>query len=180
MKKALSILSILVLFGACSCNRNSSGKLDEPMSMDSIKKQYKEPMMEWNHAKVRDQNQMIIKYAERRNWDMTRTETGLFYDIYFNGEGNFADSGMIAVIHYDLHLLDGRFCYSSDSTGPRNIRLGKSNSESGLEEALLQMRIGDKAHIIIPPFLGFGLPGDGNKVPPDAILVYNVELTDLY
>lgn len=178
MKTLVVIIISFMMFGACSCNRNSSNP--EPPDMKTIEKEYKEPMMDWNHAKVRDQDMMIQKYAERRNWDMTRTESGLFYSIYENGSGMPADSGMTATFHYDLHLLDGRFCYSSDSTGPRSIKLGRAQIESGLEEALLSMRQGDKAHIIIPPHLAYGMPGDGNRIPADAILVYNVELSELY
>ncbi|MEA1875132.1 MAG: FKBP-type peptidyl-prolyl cis-trans isomerase [Bacteroidota bacterium] len=178
MRTIITISILILIMGACSCNRNSTSS--EPMSMDSVKKQYNEPMMEWNHAKVRDQDMMIQRYAERRSWDMTRSESGLFYSIYEPGTGMKADSGFMAVFHYDLHLLDGQFCYSSDSTGPRQIKLGRADIESGLEEALLAMRIGDKAHVIIPPHLAYGMPGDGNKIPTDAILVYDLELSKLY
>ncbi|MDA3911464.1 MAG: FKBP-type peptidyl-prolyl cis-trans isomerase [Bacteroidales bacterium] len=178
MRIAIIVSLLILIMGACACNRNSTSS--EPMSMDSIKKTYNEPMMEWNHAKIRDQDIMIKRYAERRNWDMTRSDSGLYYSIYETENGMKADSGYIAVFHYDLHLLDGQFCYSSDSTGPRQIKLGRANIESGLEEALLAMRIGDKAHVIIPPHLAYGMPGDGNKIPADAILVYDVELRELY
>ena len=179
MKTLISITAVILLFGACSCNRNSVPD-KQAQNLDSIETQYKEPMMDWNHAKIRDQDMMIQKYAERRDWGMIRTESGLFYAIYENGEGMPADSGLIAVFNYDLHLLDGQFCYSSDSTGPRQLRLGRAEIETGLEEALLQMKIGDKAHVIIPPHLAYGMPGDGNRIPPDAILVYNIELKELY
>ncbi len=179
MKILIGILSFIILFGACSCNKKTSQK-HEPQDLKTLEKEYKEPMMKWNHDKIREQDFMIQKYAERRNWNMTRTESGLFYNIFENGNGMPADSGLIAVFDYKLNLLDGKFCYSSDSTGPRQLRLGKAEIESGLEEALLQMRIGDKAHVIIPPHLGYGMPGDGNKIPPDAILVYNIELKELY
>jgi FKBP-type peptidyl-prolyl cis-trans isomerase len=148
--------------------------------MDSIEKKYKESMIDWNHAKIRDQDHMIKKYAERRNWNMTRSQSGLHYSIYENGSGMKADSGKIAVFNYEIHLLDGKFCYSSDSTGPRQIKLGRAEIEKGLEEVLLEMRIGAKANVIIPPHLAYGMPGDGKKIPRDAILVYNLELIKLY
>lgn len=178
MKIVFSILPVILLLGACSCNRNSVP--DQTQNMDSIREEYKEPMMDWNHAKVRDQDLMIQKFAERRSWDMTRTESGLFYSIFENGNGMAADSGYVAVFDYELHLLNGQYCYSSDSTGVREIRLGRAEIEKGLEEALLQMKIGDKAHVIIPPHLAYGMPGDGKMIPPDAILVYKIELKELY
>ncbi|MGM0649332.1 MAG: FKBP-type peptidyl-prolyl cis-trans isomerase [Bacteroidota bacterium] len=170
------LIPLSLLISAFSCQRNNQ---PEQKDMSEIKKEYKEPMMDWNQRKIRDQDMQIKGYADRRDWDMTRTGTGLFYEIYEKGEGIKADTGDNAIINYELRLLDDSFCYSSDSTGPKQLKLGRVSIESGLEEALLKMREGDKARIIIPPHLAYGLPGDGNKIPADAILVYHVELIDV-
>lgn len=177
MKNTLIILiPISLLLSSFSCQRNNQ---PEQKNMSELKEEYKEPLMDWNKRKIKDQDMQIKGYAERRNWNMTRTGTGLYYEIYKHGEGHAADSGQIAIINYKLHLLDGTYCYSSDSTGPKKLKLGRVELESGLEEALFMMQQGDKARLIVPPHLAYGLPGDGDKIPPDAILVYNVELIDL-
>ncbi|MFW5805808.1 MAG: FKBP-type peptidyl-prolyl cis-trans isomerase [Bacteroidales bacterium] len=177
MKNTIIILLPLsLLMSSFSCQRNNQ---PEKKEMSEIKEEYKVPMMDWNKRKVTDQDMQIKGYADRRNWNMTRTGTGMYYEIYEQGTGTEADTGQYAIIKYELHLLDGTFCYSSDSTGPKKLKLGRVELESGLEEALFKMHKGDKARIIVPPHLAYGLPGDGDKIPADAILVYNVELIDL-
>lgn len=177
MRNSLYIILIVLLSSSCACKHKSSPIVLE--DMEKIEKEYKKPMMDWNHEKVHDQDLQIKKFAERRSWEMTRTGSGLYFEIFENGTGQVADSGDIATFNYNLHLFDGTYCYSSDSTGPRKLELGKAEIESGLEEALLMMQIGDKARIIIPPHLAYGMPGDGYKIPSDAILIYKIELTKL-
>jgi FKBP-type peptidyl-prolyl cis-trans isomerase len=172
----LILIAYLMLISNISCQRNNQ---PEQKNLNEIEKEYKKPMMDWNQRKLRDQDLRIKGYAERRNWNMTRTGSGLYYEIYQTGTGPEADSGDIAIINYRLELLDGTFCYSSDSTGQRELKLGRVQIETGLEEGLLKMRTGDKARMIIPPHLAYGMPGDGSKIPADATLVYHVELTEL-
>ncbi|HKK67022.1 MAG TPA: FKBP-type peptidyl-prolyl cis-trans isomerase [Bacteroidales bacterium] len=176
--RQINILIIVqfLLLSSIACQRDNQ---PEQKNLKDIEKEYKEPMMDWNQRKLRDQDLRIKGYAERRNWNMTRTGSGLYYEIYENGKGPKSDTGDLAIINYHLELLDGTYCYSSDSTGSRELRLGRVRIESGLEEGLLKMRTGDKARLIIPPHLGYGMPGDGNKIPSDATLVYHVELTEL-
>ena len=172
INKVIYAIAFLLVFSGC--NRNNQPEKNKDLK--EIEKEYKKPMMEWNEKKVRDQDMRIKRYAERRDWDMTRTGTGLFYEIYEKGNGSKTDSGENVTIKYRVELLDGTYCYSSDSSGLRNIKPGKMQVERGLEEALLKMREGDKIRIIAPPHLAFGLPGDGNRIPADATLVYHVEL----
>jgi FKBP-type peptidyl-prolyl cis-trans isomerase 2 len=75
--------------------------------------------------------------------------------------------------------MDGTLLYTSDSLGNREMLLGHNDEESGVDEALKKMCVGDKAHLIIPPHLAFGVPGDGGAIPPRSILVYDVELISL-
>ncbi|MFO7880231.1 MAG: FKBP-type peptidyl-prolyl cis-trans isomerase [Bacteroidota bacterium] len=177
MKRLILILIPLsIMLSSFSCQRNNQ---PEQKSMNEIKEEYKTPMMEWNQRKIRDQDLRIRGYIDRHNWDMTRTGTGLYYEVYQEGDGPRTDTGKIAIIRYDLDLLDGTDCYTSDSTGPKSLKMGRAEIETGLEEALFLMRVGDKARLIIPPHLGYGMPGDGDKIPSDATLVYHIELTDL-
>ena len=172
--KYLYIIGLIFILYSC----NNKPAVQAP-DLRSIKQEYKEPLMDWNKEKLKDQEFVISKYAERRNWEMTRTETGLYYQIYKEGNGEVADSGMYATYDFEIHLLNGDYCYSSDSIGSRTLELGKAPIQRGLDEALLKMKVGDKAYVILPPHLAYGLPGDGNKIPRDAILVYNLELKNL-
>jgi FKBP-type peptidyl-prolyl cis-trans isomerase len=99
--------------------------------------------------------------------------------IYYTGSGKAAVKGMQASVRFTLRLLNGQQIYSSDSAGLKEITLGYSGVETGLEEGLLHLHQGDRAKFIIPSYLAFGLLGDQHKIPPGATLVYDLELVDL-
>jgi FKBP-type peptidyl-prolyl cis-trans isomerase len=73
-------------------------------------------------------------------------------------------------------LLDGTLCYSSADLGPKEIVLGKTELEPGMNEGLRLLKPGAEALFILPPFLAFGLVGDGKKIPPRTIIVYSVSI----
>lgn len=166
----LVILSAILLF---SCE-NEKHKLT-----DSDYGKFKKPLEGANKILVEKDRIRIEKYCERRNWDMKETGTGLFYDIYFKGDGDTAKKGDIAKINATVSLLDGTQCYSSDSLGPNIFKIGRAEVESGLEEGILLMQVGDKAHFILPPYMAYGIIGDEYKIPPLSIIVYDVELLEL-
>ncbi len=121
----------------------------------------------------------ISNYAKRRNWNMTESKTGIWYEIYEKGNGKKAEEGQIAVFNYKISLLDGTVCYSSDSTGIKKMEIGHGGVESGLEEGILMLHKGDKARFIFPPFRAHGLLGDMKHIPPRSIIVYELDLINL-
>lgn len=121
----------------------------------------------------------IESYSKRRNWEMKVSETGMWYQIYEKGNGTKAKEGQVAVLNYRISLLDGTLCYSSDSTGAKEFAIGHGGVESGLEEGILLLGIGDKARFILPPYKAHGLIGDMDKIPARSIIVYELELLDL-
>jgi FKBP-type peptidyl-prolyl cis-trans isomerase FkpA len=121
----------------------------------------------------------IRAFIKRNHWNMKKTESGLWYEIYKQGKGLQSANGMIASLKYKAELLDGTFCYSSDSSGYKQFVIGAGKVESGLDEGILKMKQGDAARFILLPHLAYGLVGDNNKVPARAILVYDVELIKL-
>ncbi len=121
----------------------------------------------------------IENYIKRRNWNMTETKSGIWYEIYEKGNGIKAKRGQIAVFNYKISLLDGKLCYSSDSLGVKKMQVGHGGIESGIEEGILLLHQGDKARFILPPFRAHGLLGDMENIPPRSIIVYEMELLDL-
>ena len=95
------------------------------------------------------------------------------------GDGPKAQEGKVARIQYTLSSITGSIIYSSDENGPMEFLIGSGGVESGLEEAILLLREGDKAKIIIPSHLGFGLAGDDHKIPPKATLIYDITLLSI-
>ncbi len=140
---------------------------------------YKEPMVEANRIVSKNENITINKYIARRGWEMKSTGTGLRYMIYEEGKGDTAKVGQIAVLSYKLSLLDGTLCYDSDKDGVKSFEIAHGGVERGLEEGILKMKVGSKARFILPSHLGWGLPGDGDKIPMKAALLYDVQLLQL-
>ncbi|MDA9267163.1 FKBP-type peptidyl-prolyl cis-trans isomerase [Salibacteraceae bacterium] len=111
---------------------------------------------------------------------MTKTGTGLRYMVYEGkGEGEKAKDGQIATLDYKVSLMDGVEVYSSKEDGPRSFMIGQDNVETGLHEAVTYLKLGDKAHVILPSHLAHGLTGDNNKIPPRSTVIYNLELIGL-
>jgi FKBP-type peptidyl-prolyl cis-trans isomerase FkpA len=135
--------------------------------------------MEVNRLLVKKDSARIAEYIKNRNWDMIETKTGLWYKIYEKGTGKKSKEGLYATINYNVELLDGTQCYSSDSLGPKRFKIGRGSVESGLEEGILLLKEGDKARFILPPHLAHGLVGDDNRIPARSIIVYDVELLSL-
>ncbi|MFW5700766.1 MAG: FKBP-type peptidyl-prolyl cis-trans isomerase, partial [Cyclobacteriaceae bacterium] len=122
---------------------------------------------------------IIESYVTRRGWPMEETKTGLWYMIYEKGQGEMTGKGKYATINYTVHLLDGTFCYSSDSLGAKTFKIGQGGVEPGLEQGILLMKEGDKAKFILPPYIGHGLLGDSKKIPRLAVIIYDVELLEV-
>jgi FKBP-type peptidyl-prolyl cis-trans isomerase len=133
-------------------------------------------MEELNRYLIRKDRERIQNYIERKGLQMTESPTGLWYQIIRQGEGNFIKENSRIVIEYDCSLLDGTKCYSSEEMGPMDVIHGRSNIAAGLNEGLRLLKPGAKAIFILPPFLAFGLPGDGKKIPPGSVVIYNVNI----
>lgn len=160
----------IVLVSVISCNDEKKKYTEEDL------KQFKEPLIRVNKYLFDEDIKRIDAYIKRRKWTMKVSGTGLYYSIYKKGNGKRAETETIATIKYKVSLLDGIFCYDSDSLGVKTFKIGSSYVEDGLEEGILLMQEGDKAHFIIPPYMAYGLSGDNNKIPPRSIIVYDVEL----
>jgi FKBP-type peptidyl-prolyl cis-trans isomerase len=160
---------IVFLSALSSCKNNSEKKI-------SITKPSKNEMADMNRFLVQKDRERIQNYIERKNLSMIETKTGLWYQITRVGTGDtFTDSDKI-IMDYECSLLDGTSCYSSKALGPKEIIIGRSKIEPGLNEGLRMLNPGSEAIFIIPPFLGYGLLGDGKLIPPRAIIVYNVNI----
>jgi len=162
---------VLLVCTSCSQNRKKP-TLTEVLT-------YKEHLVTINKLIVEHIADSIKKQNERHNWGLVKSRTGLWYKIYHVGKGDSAKVNLVASLSYRLRLFDGRMCYNTDTTGPKNIVIGRSGMETGLEEGLLLMRVGDSALLVLPPHLAHGLIGDQKKIPRMAIISYTVILQGL-
>ncbi|MBS1517902.1 MAG: FKBP-type peptidyl-prolyl cis-trans isomerase [Bacteroidetes bacterium] len=112
--------------------------------------------------------------------DTMTTESGLKYIILEKGNGQKAESGKSVEVNYTGYLLDGKkFDSSLDRNEPLGFVLGTGKVIKGWDEGIALMNVGDKLRLIIPPELAYGKTGAGSVIPPDATLVFDVELMEV-
>ncbi|MGL1931335.1 MAG: FKBP-type peptidyl-prolyl cis-trans isomerase [Desulfotalea sp.] len=106
------------------------------------------------------------------------TPSGLKYVVVEEGEGESPALGDTVTVHYTGKLLNGhKFDSSYDRGQPIDFPVGRGQVIQGWDEALLGMKKGEKRVLIIPSDLGYGPSGRG-PIPPNATMVFDVELVD--
>ncbi|QBC31450.1 MULTISPECIES: FKBP-type peptidyl-prolyl cis-trans isomerase [Pandoraea] len=108
------------------------------------------------------------------------TDSGLQYDELQVGDGAEATPGKTVTVHYTGWLTDGKkFDSSKDRNDPFAFVLGGGMVIRGWDEGVAGMKVGGKRKLVIPPELGYGARGAGGVIPPNATLVFEVELLDV-
>jgi FKBP-type peptidyl-prolyl cis-trans isomerase len=111
---------------------------------------------------------------------MTRTDSGLFYKLTEEGNGKKARKGQMVSVHYTGMLLDGTVFDSSYSRKePIDFPVGVGRVIAGWDEGIQLLKVGDKARFVIPSHLGYGAQGAGGVIPPNATLIFDVELVNV-
>ena len=122
----------------------------------------------------KDQN-IIASYCIDNMLDMKKTASGLYYQILREGNGDFPTHTSKVSAHYKGSLLDGTVFDSSYKRGqPLNFKLGQVIK--GWQEGLQMLRPGGKGVFLIPSGLAYGTQGFGKLIPPDTVLLFEVEL----
>ncbi|WP_456417716.1 FKBP-type peptidyl-prolyl cis-trans isomerase [Thiolapillus sp.] len=108
------------------------------------------------------------------------TDSGLKYDDLEEGTGTEALAGTQVTVHYTGWLTDGsKFDSSLDRNQPFQFSLGKGQVIRGWDEGVQGMKVGGKRKLTIPSQLGYGAAGAGGVIPPNATLVFEVELLEV-
>ena len=106
-----------------------------------------------------------------------QTDSGLRYQIIQEGTGQQAAAGQTVSVHYKGQLLDGTvFDSSYKRQQPIDFVLGQGQVIPGWDEGVSLLKVGDKARFVIPSDLAYGSRGAGGVIPPDAALIFDVEL----
>ncbi|MDO9314934.1 MAG: FKBP-type peptidyl-prolyl cis-trans isomerase [Burkholderiaceae bacterium] len=115
---------------------------------------------------------------------MQTTSSGLQFEDTIDGTGDEAVSGQHVSVHYTGWLYSNgvkgaKFDSSKDRGDPFKFYLGAGQVIRGWDEGVVGMRVGGTRVLVIPPDLGYGARGAGGVIPPDATLMFEVELLDI-
>ena len=119
-----------------------------------------------------------------RESKMTKTASGLQYEDVKVGTGESPKKGQTAVVHYTGWLWENgakgkKFDSSVDRGQPFSFPVGMGRVIKGWDEGVMTMKVGGKRILIIPPDLGYGSRGAGGAIPPNATLMFEVELIEV-
>jgi peptidyl-prolyl cis-trans isomerase A (cyclophilin A) len=130
--------------------------------------------------KIEDAKRASEEKMEELAAGFEKTDSGLRYKMIQKGAGKNAENGKVVSVHYTGQLEDGKvFDSSYPRKKPIEFPLGQGNVIEGWDEGIALLQVGDKARFVIPPHLGYGTSGAGGVIPPNATLIFDVELMDV-
>jgi peptidyl-prolyl cis-trans isomerase A (cyclophilin A) len=127
-----------------------------------------------------DEKKQAEEAMEKLAAGFEKTESGLRYQFIQRGTGKKAEAGKTVAVHYEGSLETGKvFDSSYPRKKPIEFKLGQGMVIAGWDEGIALLQVGDKARFVIPSFLGYGSAGAGGAIPPNATLIFDVELMDV-
>ncbi|AEI48789.1 FKBP-type peptidyl-prolyl cis-trans isomerase [Runella slithyformis] len=135
-------------------------------------------------GQVKVDAKIIDAYVAKNSLKTIETPSGLNYVIVKEGEGVKPVAGNMVSVHYVGKLLDGKefdSSYKNPQSGgkPVDFPIGQGMVIPGWEEGIMNMRKGGKSTFIIPSSLAYGEAGSPGTIPPNSVLVFDVELVDV-
>ena len=164
---------ILLLLSACGPDHKEENK---NFNQEKIKQQF----VKANQQVVVKENDEMDYFQKSHKMPFVKTTSGIRYYVYkASAKGDSIKTDDVIKINYTVSLLDGTECYSSKTDGTKEFTVGMENVEDGLHKAVLFLKSGDKAMILIPSHLAHGLLGDSKKIPPQSPIMYDIEIVSV-
>ena len=182
------------IFGKVNSGQDEVDKIEQDDIIKTVKvirigeaaKSFNAPENFENYISEKSEADILRAEAEKESLEklsegMQETESGIKYKISKEGTGPNAKKDDLLSVHYSLQLVDGSEIDSSFTRGaPIEFTCGVGQVIKGWDEAMQLLNKGSKARLIIPSELGYGAVGAGNGViPPNATLIFDVELVDI-
>lgn len=174
MLKSIYILLLFVLISLISC-KNTIEKPKTNPNYDKVK--INNQFIKVNQQLVKKENDEMDYYQKAHQLNFVKTKSGVRYLVYKPSlKGDSIHNGDVLQLNYTLSLLDGTLCYSSEKDGVKQFKVGMQDVEDGLHKAVLYLKSGDRALILIPSHLAHGLLGDSKRIPPQMPIIYDLEI----
>ena len=169
MKRIALIIICSALLTAC---HNDPPIVGRPTSGQ---KNLKEHLINANRTIAQSEETSINEYIARRGWNMEKLPEGARLWEYEKGNGNKIDFEDSVHITYSVEAINGKIIYNDIKD---DYVAGRRQQMIGLDQAVLQLNVGSRAKVILPSNLGYGIGGDGDRIPQSAILVIDLYVTD--
>ncbi len=172
MKQLILFVPVLMILLFTSCEE----EVVQPAEIKWSKEQSTDLNKE---LAIQEELDIRIFLEMHKDWKMMKTGSGLQYYIYEEGDVDTSfhpQPGHIAMIEYEISLLDGTICDSTAKDEYVDFKVDNSEIESGVQEAIKLLSIGDRVKLILPSHLAHGLVGDLDKIPPLSTLVMDIHL----
>lgn len=128
--------------------------------------------------KIEEQSKLQIYLIENKI-NTKPTKSGLYYIVQKPGAGPYIQKGQTVSVHYTGRFIDGQEFDSSAGYEPIEVVVGKGDVIEGWEEALLLMRKGTVARLILPSSIAYGQSSPNSPIPPYATLIFDLEIVDI-
>ena len=162
----------LVFISACGPSGKDTGN-NETHPREGLQ----EALIEANKSAVEAEREMIRNYARRHKWPIEKAK-GVYYVVYEEGTGQKIQVGDEVVFRYSLQLINGSEIKKDRQ--PESIKVGKAGDVvSGLHRAMQLLKEGDRAKVIVPSHLAYGLAGNQDKIPSKATLIYDIKVMNV-
>lgn len=174
MFRFYSTIVFLVLLTFASCKDNT--QVQKVVTSNQVNEDGETPLLRGNKKMLALEREDIELFIKRYEWNMTKTGTGLRYEIIQKGTGTVPKKGDVVELEYVTQLLTGDTVYTSKERGLKKFQVEKTDEIVGLHEAVQLMPKGSLAHVVIPSYMAYGISGDGDQIFGQHALVMTIKI----
>jgi FKBP-type peptidyl-prolyl cis-trans isomerase len=169
MKMNWLVIVLVLCFGWNSCNKPTTQIPSNKIAIDNSESQ---SLLVINQNLTEKEDSLLKAYAKNSIPGLLKHENGFWYKIIQSGKGLKIKDKSVCNFTYQLSFINGKEIES----GNKKTTIGKKEVIAGLNEGLKLLNYGDSAIFVIPWYLGYGLKGDGNNIPPYTSLIYQIRV----
>ena len=171
------VLVVAQFTGGDSERAVADGAASQPAAIERVESASETPSETLIAQSASDLMEDSMSAEANAEENVVTTDSGLQYVVINEGEGAQPQAGQRVFVHYVGTLEDGtKFDSSRDRGRPFDFTIGRGQVIKGWDEGVGDMKVGDRRKLIIPPELGYGTRGAGGVIPPNATLIFDVEL----